>query len=295
MRWLDQIVRNPSQIPKPLGLTNQFNGQLTVPLVQVDANGAVLYGPAARDYLAMERHANSVGVALGVSSAGDGYRTLARQETSWRIRYRRTNTPDSRPAPVLPSGLIRPKRCRGWWWGKISGMADSACPGSSNHGWGLAVDIYNAGGAKLAWLEDWAQQYGFMWENSTEAWHLTYVMGDVLPPYLRLPPPPVPDPPVPDPPTSIEIMFTGYVRFHTDAAVFAAFSDGSKKFLRDEATFNGDKALRLLSGTPAEKLGVTTMYDPALFAACGLVPAESRDSLFFLDRVPRDAWGVPLG
>lgn len=52
----------------------------------------------------------------------------------------------------------------------------AAYPGTSNHGWGLAVDIPNA------WEQSWIREHGphFGWEKTeafSEAWHFTYVPG----------------------------------------------------------------------------------------------------------------------
>jgi hypothetical protein len=106
--------------------------------------------------------------------------------TAFQIRYRRTTVPDTAPRPTSDA-----KRWQGFWWDKIDGFADSATPGTSNHGWGCAVDIANATQtAKLAWLESNAAWHGFLWENRTEAWHLTYVYADRTPPSLEPTPPP---------------------------------------------------------------------------------------------------------
>lgn len=57
----------------------------------------------------------------------------------------------------------------------------AAYPGTSNHGWGLAVDIPNA------WEQDWMRAHGahFGWEKTeafSEPWHFTYVPGVFTPP-----------------------------------------------------------------------------------------------------------------
>ena len=72
-------------------------------------------------------------------------------------------------------------------------MAPAGVPGTSNHGWGLAIDVASASGARLEWLlgdgflSSNALRFGFSWEVSDpknknfEAWHLRYVCAESLP------------------------------------------------------------------------------------------------------------------
>ena len=71
----------------------------------------------------------------------------------------------------------------------------AAVPGTSNHGWGLAIDVaIDADGDEgfewpvksvdsktVAWLLKNADRFGFCWEVQSEPWHLTYYVGDVVP------------------------------------------------------------------------------------------------------------------
>jgi LAS superfamily LD-carboxypeptidase LdcB len=58
----------------------------------------------------------------------------------------------------------------------------AAVPGTSNHGWGLACDVWNVGqNGRLEWLLDNAKRFGFSWEVQSEPWHIRYVLGDDLP------------------------------------------------------------------------------------------------------------------
>jgi LAS superfamily LD-carboxypeptidase LdcB len=82
------------------------------------------------------------------------------------------------------------------------GMAPAGSPGTSNHGWGLAIDAAvivdgktiaitsdpdGKGGFKsgLEWLMANALKYGFSWEikdgAQAEAWHIRYFTGDKIP------------------------------------------------------------------------------------------------------------------
>lgn len=57
------------------------------------------------------------------------------------------------------------------------GYPRAARPGTSNHGWGLAVDLYGLngyGGTKYQWLNANAGRYGFDDNTPKEAWHWEY-------------------------------------------------------------------------------------------------------------------------
>jgi hypothetical protein len=180
---------NLSTLKLPSVTSGHSNGQLPDNLlVAVDPNGARLLEVVAKAYNTMKWNAAVDGIELRPSSGGDGYRSYDRQVTAFQIRYRRTTVPATSPRPTSDA-----KRWQGVWWDKVDGFADSATPGTSNHGWGCAVDIANAGStARLQWLEGNAAWHGFLWENPTENWHLTYVYADKAPPALEpvAPPPP---------------------------------------------------------------------------------------------------------
>ena len=108
----------------------------------------------------------------------------------FRHRYTST-TPTSRDRTGKTWNGVRYYRTSG---------APCAVPGTSNHGWGLAIDLaIDADGDEqfewppkslnstaLAWLRANAPRYGFSWEgtpgtSSFETWHLRYVTGDRVP------------------------------------------------------------------------------------------------------------------
>jgi LAS superfamily LD-carboxypeptidase LdcB len=80
---------------------------------------------------------------------------------------------------------------KGKTWYLKKGVAPAGTPGTSNHGWGLAIDVANASGKRLDWLlgdgfaTSNALKFGFSWEvkdgANAEAWHIRYVCGDKLP------------------------------------------------------------------------------------------------------------------
>ena len=138
------------------------------------------------------RLVNACKAATGIQltyTYGGCYRTYTQQYNLFHSRY----TPCSYATYItLASGK------RKYWganpinkyWKLNAGMAMAAVPGTSNHGWGLAIDValgensatctpltYNA----INWLYINAPKYGFSWESQSEPWHIRYVLGDVHP------------------------------------------------------------------------------------------------------------------
>jgi LAS superfamily LD-carboxypeptidase LdcB len=64
-------------------------------------------------------------------------------------------------------------------------MACLAIPGSSNHNWGLAVDVANANGKTLKWMLENEHLYGFSHEVQSEPWHIRLVTGDTPTPLVQ--------------------------------------------------------------------------------------------------------------
>lgn len=134
--------------------------------------GSLPKGPAT-SFNAMVLHAMADGI--DIRSVG-AYRAYETQVAIFTTRYTRT--------PIATVDIR-------WWngerWYRKPGYAAAAVPGTSNHGWGLAVDIANAsypyGGTKsaiYAWLEKHACEYGWVhptWarnKNTWEPWHWEY-------------------------------------------------------------------------------------------------------------------------
>lgn len=103
-------------------------------------------------------------------TATDAYRNLALQQHLWDVRYDHTNHHHGG------------RSCGGDYRYLKDGMAVVACPGTSNHGRGLAFDInLSVVPGVLPWLEANAKRFGFQWEVESEAWHLHYFPGDAIP------------------------------------------------------------------------------------------------------------------
>lgn len=65
-------------------------------------------------------------------------------------------------------------------WRRRTGTASAAVPGTSNHGWWLAIDFVITPGM-VDWLIANAARFGYSAEIQTENWHWRYVAGDRVP------------------------------------------------------------------------------------------------------------------
>ena len=135
----------PGQYPAlqpPAELAVHGNGRIPpAALEAIDGTGNHrLWAPAARAFQALKADAAAAGVRIGVT---DSYRTLESQERLARQK-----------------GLYRD-----------GGLA--AVPGTSNHGWGLALDL-DLDDAAQAWMRDNGWRHGFVEDVPREPWHWTY-------------------------------------------------------------------------------------------------------------------------
>ena len=99
-----------------------------------------MWGPAAENFQRMNAAAAKDGIRLTVT---DSYRSYESQVDVARRK-----------------GLY-----------SQGGLA--AKPGTSEHGWGLSIDVDTSGGA-LGWLRAHAEEYGFSENVKREPWHWTY-------------------------------------------------------------------------------------------------------------------------
>ncbi|EYR62363.1 peptidase M15 [Actinotalea ferrariae CF5-4] len=104
------------------------------------ADGHRLWAPAARSLEALRAAAARDGVSIGVT---DSYR----------------------PYDVQVD-LVRRK-------GLYSQGGLAAVPGTSNHGWGIAVDL-DLDARAQAWMRTHGERYGFVEDVPREPWHWTY-------------------------------------------------------------------------------------------------------------------------
>lgn len=173
-------------VTQPKALAGQSNGKLPASRL-VDTPGQAggpavrLLEVATRGWRAMCAAARAAGHVLKATSLSDTYRPYAEQESLFRRRYTTAAIP-GRPT----------KTWQGLTWWLRPGMATAAVPGTSTHGWGLAVDVGeerdgDAGtesidAGTVAWLIGNAHLYGFSAELQSEPWHWRYFAGDAIPP-----------------------------------------------------------------------------------------------------------------
>lgn len=132
-------VRNPAGVP--LELVQYGNGRIpTHALSEVGQTGQRLWQPAARALESLIASAAQDGVSIGIT---DAYRSY-----------------ESQVDVAARKGLY-----------KEGGLA--AVPGTSNHGWGMAVDLRLDGNAQ-AWMQSNGAKFGFVNDVPREPWHWNY-------------------------------------------------------------------------------------------------------------------------
>ncbi len=160
----------------PTGLKGQQNGKLSPDLLTAIRPSGFLYLTAAASWAAMKKAAKLDGVVLKPTSAFDAYRPYSVQEAVFLQRYTKT------PLAGRPT-----RTWNGATWYLKPGLAPLAAPGTSNHGWGCAVDIWNVGqNGRLEWLLAHFDEFGWSWEVQSEPWHIRYVLGESLPSGVNL-------------------------------------------------------------------------------------------------------------
>jgi peptidoglycan hydrolase-like protein with peptidoglycan-binding domain len=176
-----------ARVVRPRDLSGTSNGRLRASLLStvtpVHSRGWSMHHIAARCWEAMRAAAWRDGVLLSMS--GNPYRSYERQVSLFRDRYASTSPTSIDKSGRLWNG-VRYYRTRG---------APVAVPGTSNHGWGLAIDlaidadgdpefewpVKSLHGPALTWLRANAARFGFSWEMQIEPWHLRMVTGDNVP------------------------------------------------------------------------------------------------------------------
>lgn len=133
--------------------------------------GGKLHHCAADAWESMVAAALVDGIKLRPTSLGDLYRTYEGQLAGFKARY--VTTPIEGQSSRTFEGIK---------WYLKKNMAPMAAPGTSKHNLGIAVDVANANGKCLEWLEKNAPEFGFSWEVVPgEPWHIRYVAGDKTP------------------------------------------------------------------------------------------------------------------
>ena len=158
-------------VSRPAVLAGTTNGKLSRSILSTTAgqNGGAhvtLVDPAARAWRALTAAAFDAGFLMTAATAARSYRSYSDQERIFRDRY-------------YPS-IFGTRRWNGQRWRKRSGVASAAVPGTSNHGWGLAVDA-SFSPPTFVWLKINAHRFGWSWEIQSESWHIRYWAGDDIP------------------------------------------------------------------------------------------------------------------
>lgn len=180
----------------PSTLRGRENGKLPSELLdQIGVPGALMEKTAARAFRAMLAEMRKGG--FDPRQVGH-YRTFQQQLNLFVSRYQETsqatfnNTASSNRKQW--NGATQNGYSSIYWVKKlINGRypATAATPGSSNHGWGLALDLaeeYDTDTAPDAirsqwvqWLVNNARRFGISAELQSEPWHWRYVAGDAIP------------------------------------------------------------------------------------------------------------------
>lgn len=151
----------------------QENGRLEPSGLKALSVGGRLTPGAADAFEQLRTAGSRAGVTVTVTSAADAYRLYEIQERIFTERYQTAYT-------EYAPGKVDKRSWQGRSWFRRAGTAAAAVPGTSNHGWALAVDIANVGGFNSTfyrWLTATAPLFGFSNTEGAsvgEAWHWVY-------------------------------------------------------------------------------------------------------------------------
>ena len=162
-------------VPERLGKI--ANGKLPRRLLRKTKAGGLLYTTAAKSFNEMFDAAKADGITLVLT--GNGYRSYEKQYQLFMDRY--SLKYDGRNPMVT-------RRFDGRIYYLKKGKSPSATPGTSNHGYGLAVDINVHDPKVFAWLDKNAPKFGFYLQGKPtrpdgtknpeyEGWHWQKVDG----------------------------------------------------------------------------------------------------------------------
>lgn len=159
-------------VKMPVSLKGVESGKVPAHLLRDIEPCGKLHYLAADAWHAMRDAAAKDGVELKPTSAGDTYRSYDSQKSAFLQRY-----------VTSPIEGTSTRTFEGKTWYLKKGMAKLAVPGTSQHNWGIAIDIHTAAEkTRLKWLIDNVARFGFSWEVvPEEPWHLRYTEGDNVP------------------------------------------------------------------------------------------------------------------
>jgi LAS superfamily LD-carboxypeptidase LdcB len=169
------------KLTMPSDLADATNGKLPKKLLAKIQPGGSMYWQAAPAWAKLQELARLEGLEL--VHVGD-YRPFKQQRQLFLARMK--DFPDAKRAKQT----TRQWRNKTWY---LHSGAPVATPGTSNHGWGLAIDAALKVDGKvvsittkpkkckrsgLAFLLKVAPDLGWSWELQSEPWHIRYVLGD---------------------------------------------------------------------------------------------------------------------
>lgn len=151
----------------------QENGKLSLSTLTRLSVGGYLTTAAANSFERLRLAGARDGVNVTITSTADAYREYTIQERIFTERYIPTYT-------EYATGKVDKRYWQGRYWFRRRGTAAAAVPGTSNHGWAIAIDIANVGGFNSTfylWLSNNAPALG--WSNDegrsvAEYWHWTF-------------------------------------------------------------------------------------------------------------------------
>jgi hypothetical protein len=139
--YIDSLQAVPRRSSVPYELVHYGNGRIPAEaLVPIGVGHHRLWGPAARAFKALQAAAGGDGIAIGVT---DSYRSYEAQVDVAR-----------RKGLYVEGGL-------------------AARPGTSPHGWGLALDL-DLDAEAQRWMRQNAHRYGFVENTPREPWHWVF-------------------------------------------------------------------------------------------------------------------------
>jgi len=154
-------------IKKPKLLYAYQNGQLPETILTEIRGGRLLWF-VAKQWNKMRAAALEDGVIL-LPQIDNGYRTIQTQTKVFLARYESVDE--------ACDTIFWNKK----WWRLKKDLPLASVPGTSNHGWGLSIDVQlDNQHVTLAWLKKHAVDFGFCWEYHSEPWHITYFKGDTV-------------------------------------------------------------------------------------------------------------------
>lgn len=173
----DGVLLPIAQATIPAWVATFGNGRLPLDrMIKVAPLGSgYLIPEAAGRWRSLQNAAQAAGYNLTMTGA---FRTYEQQLAMFQQRYVATNIGASSKVWNGQRYWLRP------------GNAMAAVPGTSNHGWGAAVDLALTGYGSAArsvtedpgfmsWVIENAADHGWSWETQSEVWHLRIV---ALPP-----------------------------------------------------------------------------------------------------------------